>query len=155
MNLAFRGYKDKGFTAIAYFCVLLLGFLLLVVLIPMTGRGLSAVLFRETVEFRRMQYAIFNRGNEERLRAQVARVEEARRPIYELLDSFARGIDTESQISRVRDIFRRFNEELRLQSFAAKPDIFAISLLRHIQAPTARKSANSLTKCLRLPSRRG
>ncbi len=133
MNLAFRGYKDKGFTAIAYFCVLLLGFLLLVVLIPMTGRGLSAVLFRETVEFRRMQYAIFNRGNEERLRAQVARVEEARRPIYELLDSFARGIDTESQISRVRDIFRRFNEELRLQNVSDESYTELRGKARHIR----------------------
>jgi len=116
MNIAARQYKDKTFTVVSYACVLLLGGLLLVVLIPMIGRGLSAVAFRETVEFRRMQYAIFDRGNEVRLKADIAAVEAARRPIYDMVDSFSRGIDTQSQIDSARDIYRRFGDELRLRN---------------------------------------
>lgn len=116
MNITARHYKDKSFTVVSYACVLLLGVLLLVVLVPMIGRGLAAVFFKETIEFRRMQYAIFDRGSEERLKADVAAVEAARRPIYELVDSFSRGIDTQSQIDRARDIYRQFGDELRLKN---------------------------------------
>jgi len=68
--------------------------MLLLVLGPMLLRGSNAVFFQGTVEFRKMQADLFNRGNPPALEEELRQVQNARKPIYDLLDHFKKGIDT-------------------------------------------------------------
>ena len=67
MNLRMRGTLDRIFTVLTALSVVLLTLVLIGVLGPMAYRGSGAVLFKGTVEFRKMQRDLFKRGNPEAL----------------------------------------------------------------------------------------
>lgn len=91
---------------------MLLTFVLLVVLGPMVWRGAKAVIFRDTVEFRKMQLDLFNRGNPANLNAESARADGFRKVVYETIDEFKHGIDTEELVDKSKQIYRQFGKEL-------------------------------------------
>lgn len=65
-----------------------MAFFLLLVVAPVFVKGVSAYVFRGTVEFRKMMLDQFGRGDVEAVKAEIARVERARRPIYDALERF-------------------------------------------------------------------
>ena len=113
-----RRLTDKTFSLLAVFSVVLLVAVLVVVLGPMLLRGVSAVVFRGTVEFRRMQYAVNNHGDAEKIRAETAEVEKSRQSIYEMIDRFKRGIDTKDLIDKARGNYREYKKQLRYKKTA-------------------------------------
>ena len=62
MRSDIRRITNKAFTILTGLSVLLLTFILLIVLGPMVWRGSKAVLFKETIEFRKMQLDLYHRG---------------------------------------------------------------------------------------------
>ena len=110
---------DKLFTGSAAGSVGLLCLLLIVVLGPMVWRGMGAVVFRETVEFRKMQHAIFGRGSQAEILRETEQVDGLRKPIYDTFDSFAQGIDVDKQLDRVREIYREYGDSLRQRNTPA------------------------------------
>ena len=70
MKLIIRQGLDKVFTVLTGTAVVVLSLVLLVILGPMIVKGTSALVFHGTVEFRRMQQALFNRGSQDRLAAE-------------------------------------------------------------------------------------
>ena len=62
MRMLLRHILDKLFTSLAGLSVVLMAAALVVILGPIVWRGTGAVLFRGTVEFRRMQLEQFNRN---------------------------------------------------------------------------------------------
>jgi phosphate transport system permease protein len=116
MNGRSRRLLDRLFTACCGGAVALLAGVLLLFLVPMMGKGLSAVFFRKTVEFERMQLALFSRGDKESLEEELAEVREVRRPVFELLDQFSRGIDTERLGEEAKAAYREYGDELRYRS---------------------------------------
>jgi phosphate transport system permease protein len=104
---------DKTFTALTALSVLLLSVILLVVLGPMICRGSGAVIFRGTVEFRKMQMGLFERGDAETLNAEISEARELRDDVYRQIDQFRQGIDTDQLRDKVRKIHREFAGELR------------------------------------------
>ena len=108
-----RGILDKIFTVLTASSVILLSFILVAVLGPMIWRGSGAVVFKGTVEFRRMQMALFNRGSSEVLEKEIAEVQKSRAFIYDTIDKFRKGIDTDSSIDTARKMHREFGQELR------------------------------------------
>jgi phosphate transport system permease protein len=113
MTLRCRTHLDRAFTVLTGATVVLLSVILLLVLGPMMVRGSSAVVFRGTVEFRKMQLDLFERGPQARLQAEVAEVQAARQPIYDMVDRFKRGIDVETLEDQIKQIHRRFGDEIR------------------------------------------
>jgi phosphate transport system permease protein len=113
MRVMVRTILDKAFTALSALSVLLLCLVLVLILGPMTWRGLGAIVFRGTVEFRKMQLAEFEHGNEAKIQAEAVETEAARKYVYEMIDTFKRGIDTEELTEKVRKIHRDFGAELR------------------------------------------
>ncbi|MBN2272311.1 MAG: phosphate ABC transporter permease PstA [Sedimentisphaerales bacterium] len=113
MKLAGRMILDKTFTTLTALSVLLLSVILLVVLGPMIYRGSGAVIFRGTVEFRKMQMGLFERGDAEALDAEIAQAQEVRDAVYRQIDEFRQGIDTEELNEKARKIHREFGGELR------------------------------------------
>jgi phosphate transport system permease protein len=119
MNLTVRGKLDRVFTAATGLSVVLLALVLVAILGPMVYRGSSAVFFSGTVEFRKMQRNLFGRGDERALEAEVAETEQCRRQVYEMIDTFKKGVDVEALSEQVRDIHRQFGQELRDKNLPA------------------------------------
>jgi len=86
---------------------------LFVVLSPMLFRGLKAVFFFGTNEYREMQLAVFGHGDSERIQRESREIEEARLFVYEAVDRFRRGIDTDHLKDKVREIYRDYGSSLR------------------------------------------
>jgi len=98
----------------------LLTCVLLVVLGPMVWRGVKAVIFKETIEFRKMQLDLYNRGNSTEMKAQIAEVETFRKIAYEAIDTFKHGIDTEELIDKSKQIYRQFGQELQYKGITGQ-----------------------------------
>jgi phosphate transport system permease protein len=65
-----------------------MGMMLLVVLVPIVSKGISAIIFRSTVEHRKMLNNEFHRGGRVELQREIADSDAARRPVYEMLSGF-------------------------------------------------------------------
>lgn len=110
-----RTVWDKLFTTAAGLSVVLMTLALIVILAPMFYRGAAAVVFRGTVEFRRMQYEepIFHRGSGEILKGELEQTHRARKPVYDLLDGFGSWLDAEALVDHARVLYRELKKQLR------------------------------------------
>ena len=106
MRTAFRRILDRLFTSIAGLSVLIMAAALVLILGPMVVRGGSAVLFKGTAEFRRMQLLEFNCGDRETVEAETKKCRQAQKPLWNLIDEFSRGIDTDWLADRVKKATR-------------------------------------------------
>ncbi len=88
MNLGTRKLFDRAFTALGFGSIAIMGMMLLVVLVPIVSKGISAIVFRSTVEHRKMIYNEFHRGDRVSLEKQIASTDAARRPLYNMLSNF-------------------------------------------------------------------
>ena len=113
MSVGLRRFADKSFTVTAVGSVLLLTAALVIILGPMLLHGSTAIVFDGTVEFREMQLARHGRGNPAAVAREVAAAEETRRPLYEALDEFKRGIDTAYLEDEARQIYTELGKQLR------------------------------------------
>ncbi|OQY04489.1 MAG: phosphate ABC transporter, permease protein PstA [Planctomycetales bacterium 4572_13] len=113
MQTQLRQALNHLFTLSCGASVVLLVAALLLFLIPMLKKGAVAVLFRGTVEFRKMQAEQFDRGNEEALQKEIEQTAQSRQEIYAILDQFSRGIDTEKLTDEVKGLYRDYGDELR------------------------------------------
>jgi len=133
MNLPLRRTLDKIFTVLTGLSVVLLALVLIAVLGPMVYRGAGAVLFTGTVEFRKMQRDLFDRGGGPALEAEIAQTNETRQVVYDMIDEFRKGIDVESMSSQVRNIHREYGQELRYQDVPMDQYIERRGLSREIR----------------------
>ncbi|MGD0076998.1 MAG: phosphate ABC transporter permease PstA [Sedimentisphaerales bacterium] len=113
MKAGLRITLDKIFTVVAGASVVCLCLVLVGVLGPMLWRGGSAVVFKGTVEFRRMQLTLFSRGNEDKIAAEVKQAEIARAKVYSEIEKFKAGIDAQTLTEKARQIYRQFGNDLR------------------------------------------
>jgi phosphate transport system permease protein len=116
MRTQIRQFLDKMFTASAGSVVLLIVGVLVIVLVPMFRKGLSAVFFTETVEFRKLQMDLHDRGDEQALKQELEGVAAARKPIYDILLAFSRGLDTEPRVKEVKNIYQQYGEYLNYRN---------------------------------------
>ncbi len=111
----YRLIQDRVFTGMSSVTVGVIVLILLVVLIPMMRRGFSAVLFSGTIEFRKMQYSLYQRGNESDIVKETQQIMPLRQELYDLVDGFKRGIDVEEPIDHAKEIYRSYGDYLRLR----------------------------------------
>ena len=88
MELGTRRVLDRSFSAAGVLAIALMGASLVVILAPIVFRGMGAVVFRGTIEHRRLMAERFDRGSRERLSSHLARATEARKPVYDMLAAF-------------------------------------------------------------------
>jgi phosphate transport system permease protein len=112
MTLRRRETKDKLFTGLAGLSFAFVAVALVIILSPILWRGAKAVVFSGTVEFRELQFDRNNRGNPDEIEAELAQVEQARKPVYEILERFERGIRTDHLEAEARNIFRQYRRYL-------------------------------------------
>jgi phosphate transport system permease protein len=95
MKLQTRKVLDRSFTGLGFFSVFLLTASLIVVLGPIFVKGISAFIFKGTVEFRRLNYQQFNRGDKEDIELQMKKAAPYRKQVYEMLAAFEKKVDDE------------------------------------------------------------
>ncbi|HAL45540.1 MAG: phosphate ABC transporter, permease protein PstA [Planctomycetes bacterium GWF2_42_9] len=118
MRVELRCCLDKFFTALTWLIIFAIIIVLLLILGPILSKGTSAVLFTDTVEFRKMQVALFSRGNEKQLFAEKNQTAAARQKVYDAIDNFKNGIDTKALTEKVRNLYRRCGQELRAKNLS-------------------------------------
>ncbi len=102
-RMRMRIWADRGFTGFAYSSVLLLMLALLVVLGPMIGKGVTAVVFKETIGFRLYLLEVQNRGDQEEIQTQWEQVQQARQPVFDALRRVS-WLDPEENLKDIRQI---------------------------------------------------
>ncbi|HAU37095.1 MAG TPA: phosphate ABC transporter permease PtsA [Phycisphaerales bacterium] len=112
MRIGPRLWLDRLFTALSLMAVLMIVVALIAILLPMLWRGSSAVVFRGTVEFRRMQLEQHGRGDSDDVRAEVEQAARIRQGAYDLLEQFAIVVDPSGMEKRARQIHREFGKQL-------------------------------------------
>jgi phosphate transport system permease protein len=88
MRLATRKLLDRTASSVGILAIAFMGIALLIILVPIFKRGSGALVFRSTVEHRRLLLEKFGRGNRDALDQEFARVASARQPIYDRLAEF-------------------------------------------------------------------
>jgi phosphate transport system permease protein len=115
MLIRVRQSWNHVFTILSCASIALLVGALLMFLVPMISKGLPAVIFRGTFEFRRMQLEQFDHGSREAVQKEYEQVLQAREQIYAVFDAFSRGIDTEQLADKAKDLYRSYGDELRFK----------------------------------------
>ncbi len=108
-----RHILNKIFTVVTAASVALMIVILIAVLGPMIWRGSSAVFFKSTVEFRKMQLDLHRRGDKTEIDDEISQSEVYRDFIYHKIDAFKKGINTDYYTDRVKKIYRQFSKELQ------------------------------------------
>jgi phosphate transport system permease protein len=96
-----RKLFDRSFTGLSVFSVVVVALALLVLLAPITVRGLRAFVFRATIEHRRVMLDEFGHGDPSEVEAEIAQTREARLRAYDLLKAF------EDELQSMRFVERR------------------------------------------------
>lgn len=115
MNLGTRKLLDRSFTALGFGSIVIMGLALLVVLVPIISNGIGAIVFRETVEHRKLLYNEFHRGDARELEKEVALSNEYRRKAFDMLAAFDReleAMDMEKQ-DQYREGYEQVKSSLR------------------------------------------
>ncbi|MFW6280042.1 MAG: phosphate ABC transporter permease PstA [Planctomycetota bacterium] len=114
MGLRTRKIWNRSFTGTAILSVILLSLALVVILGPIVSRGVKAFVFRGTVEFRTMQYELFQRGIPDEIRRQREAAALAREPVYEMMDDFEQELDEMEVVDRMdyQDKYRQLKERI-------------------------------------------
>jgi phosphate transport system permease protein len=133
MKASGRIILDKVFTVITGLSVILLVIMLLVILGPMLRRGFGAVVFKGTVEFRKMQLAEFKHGVESEVKAETAEAKTPRATVYEMIDKFKSGVDFEKLEDQAKDVYRQFGQELKRKGVSREKYTELRSLSRKIR----------------------
>ncbi len=126
MELATRKLLDRSFSGLGFLSIFLMAASLLVILTPIFVRGMGAIVFKGTVEFRRMQLERFERGNREEIGAEVAAAWAARQPVLDMIADFRTELDEMGIVERMkyRDALGEIESALRelLGPFPGEPD---------------------------------
>jgi len=95
MTIKSRNILNNAFTGMGFFSIFLLFASLVIILAPIFIKGTGAFIFKGTVEFRRLNYEKFGRGNKADIQREKKAVKGFRQKVYQLLDAFAKQVDDE------------------------------------------------------------
>lgn len=133
MNVPLRQWADRTFTVVALLSAVLIVAALVGILLPMIWKGSTAVVFRGTVEFRRMQLEQFGRGDSTALRAEVTEVARVREHAYEILDKFSAGLDNAELERKVKDLHQEFSKQIRNRDLSSAEERKLIKLSKGLR----------------------
>ena len=121
MNRSLRHVTDRSFTVLSVLSILLMAAALVIILGPMFYRGAKAVVFRATVEWRKLQLRepMFDRGDPQAIEREVEQTNAARAPVYAALAEAADRLrlDPDVWIEELRDQHRAAKRQLKSEEF--------------------------------------
>ncbi len=104
---------DKIFTITAWFCAIMMIVILGIYLLPMFSKGVTAVVFQGTVEFRELQLVKHGRGDEKAVQQELEKSEKLRNELRAIISEFRKGMNREAIGERIRDIYKDYKDELK------------------------------------------
>ncbi|NTV67889.1 MAG: phosphate ABC transporter, permease protein PstA, partial [Chlorobaculum sp.] len=93
MNLGTRKLLDRSFTALGIGSIVIMGLALLVVLAPIVSKGVGALVFRETIEHRKLLFTEFHRGDARELEKERALSNGYRQKAFDMLAVFDQELE--------------------------------------------------------------
>ena len=91
-----RKLMDRAFTGFGMMSIVLMAASLVIILAPIFAKGSGAYVFRATIEHRKVLWNLFEQGDKERLDAEIARTDSARKPVYDMLAAFEADLAAEN-----------------------------------------------------------
>ncbi len=88
MRLETRKLLDKSFSGMGLIAIAIMAAALVLILTPIMWRGSKAFVFKGTIEHRRVMLEQFQRGNPGSFTAEMKKIEEARAPVFQMLENF-------------------------------------------------------------------
>jgi phosphate transport system permease protein len=128
MRLKIRRFFDSVFTCLTVAVVVLIVLILLVILGPMSYKGTSAVFFKGTVEFRKLQLARYDRGDQQQLNKEIIQTREVRKVVYEKIDSFKQGINTEQLEDKADDIYDEYGKQIKKDENVSREQYYKLRI---------------------------
>ena len=93
MNLGTQKLLDRSFTALGIGSIVIMGLALLVVLFPIVNNGAGAVIFKSTIEHRKLLFTEFHRGDARKLEKEEALSNSYRQKAFDMLATFDRELE--------------------------------------------------------------
>lgn len=122
MRLATRRLLDRAFSSMGFIAIAIMAAAVLIVLVPIYRKGSGAFVFRATVEHRRLMVEKFDQGDPDALAVELAVVEAARKPAFDMLETFRKELeDMPSRARRQHKANVRELEELVRELFGPLP----------------------------------
>lgn len=113
MELSTRKILDKAFSGMGFVSMLVMIAALVILIVPIFSRGIKAYVFKETVEGREYKLENRDRGDPEKIEAELAQVEEARQPVYDMLEEYSQEVGwTDMKKRRELDKIKKFVRKL-------------------------------------------
>lgn len=115
MNLGTRKLLDRSFTALGFGSIVIMGLALLVVLAPIASKGIGAIVFKGTIEHRKLLLNEFHRGDAAKIEQEEASANKYRQKVFAMLSEFDQeldGMDYEQQ-SKYRGNYDQVKTALR------------------------------------------
>jgi phosphate transport system permease protein len=115
LRLGTRKLLDRSFTGLGGISIILLATALLILLVPIAIRGVGAVFFQGTVEFRRVVLEKFQRGDREELKRESEATTRARQPVYAALTAYKQELEQlpVAQCRKLKPEFEQVREAVR------------------------------------------
>ena len=88
MELKTRKVLDRSFSSFGVIAIILMGISLVILLAPIFIRGIGAIFFTGTIEFRKLQLEKFERGSREKVMREYRQAQSAREHVYAMLAAF-------------------------------------------------------------------
>jgi len=92
MELGTRRLLDRAFSGLGVASILLMAAALVVLIAPIAIKGSGAFVFRATVEHRKVMRKAFRRGQAGTLDAEIAKTNDARKPVYDKIAAFEQSL---------------------------------------------------------------
>ena len=102
MLLSTRKILDKSFSFAGFFTIVLMIFSLLLILTPIFYKGIQAYIFKGTIEYRRLMYEKYQRGDAKEVEADIKHLEECKNVIIKKIKTFEKEIDIEKRALRLK-----------------------------------------------------
>jgi phosphate transport system permease protein len=93
MNLGTRKLLDRSFTALGIGSIVIMGLALFVVLAPIVSKGVGALVFRETIEHRKLLFTEFHRGDARELEKERVLSNGYRQKAFDMLAVFDQELE--------------------------------------------------------------
>ncbi|NTW53541.1 MAG: phosphate ABC transporter permease PstA [Chlorobaculum sp.] len=115
MNLGTRKLLDRSFTALGIGSIVIMGLALLVVLAPIVSKGVGALVFRETIEHRKLLSTEFHRGDGRELEKEIALSNGYRQKAFDMLAVFDQELEqmTPERQEQYRESYDQVKTALR------------------------------------------
>ncbi|AOS83839.1 phosphate ABC transporter, permease protein PstA [Chlorobaculum limnaeum] len=115
MILGTRKLLDRSFTALGIGSIVIMGLALMVVLFPIVTKGVGAVVFKGTIEHRKLLFTEFHRGDASEIEKEVALSNDYRQKAFDMIATFDRELEqmTPEQQDQYSESFGQVKSALR------------------------------------------